>query len=97
MRPFPPSFGNLYMLVGVYYVSKWVEAVTCKRNDHKVVLKFLKENIFSRFGTPKSIINDGGFHFYNRPFINLLPIELEHHAYWAIKKINFDFDQVGTE
>ncbi|KAL6312057.1 hypothetical protein AAG906_027263 [Vitis piasezkii] len=29
-------------------------------NDHKVVLKFLKENIFSRFGVPKAIISDGG-------------------------------------
>ncbi|RVW58679.1 putative mitochondrial protein [Vitis vinifera] len=26
MRPFPMSFGNFYILVGVDYVSKWVEA-----------------------------------------------------------------------
>ena len=24
MGPFPPSFGNQYILVGVDYVSKWV-------------------------------------------------------------------------
>ncbi|RVW64353.1 hypothetical protein CK203_047020 [Vitis vinifera] len=42
-----------------HYVSKWVEAVPCKHNDHRVVLKFLKENIFSRFGVPKAIISDG--------------------------------------
>ncbi|RVW91124.1 Retrovirus-related Pol polyprotein from transposon 17.6 [Vitis vinifera] len=41
------------------YVSKWVEAIPCKHNDHRVVLKFLKENIFSRFGVPKAIISDG--------------------------------------
>ncbi|KAL6347264.1 hypothetical protein AAG906_013700 [Vitis piasezkii] len=29
-----------------------------------VVLKFLKENIFSRFGVPKAIIDDEGAHFY---------------------------------
>ncbi|RVW63900.1 Retrovirus-related Pol polyprotein from transposon 17.6 [Vitis vinifera] len=40
-------------------VSKWVEAIPCKHNDHRVVLKFLKENIFSRFGVPKAIISDG--------------------------------------
>ena len=57
--PFPMSFGNSYILVGVDYVSKWVEVILCKHNDHKVVLKFLKENIFSRFGVPKSIISDG--------------------------------------
>ncbi|KAL6342778.1 hypothetical protein AAG906_016612 [Vitis piasezkii] len=59
MGPFPMSFGNSYILVGVDYVSKWVEAIPCKHNDHRVVLKFLKENIFSRFGVPKAIISDG--------------------------------------
>ncbi|RVW73698.1 Retrovirus-related Pol polyprotein from transposon 297 [Vitis vinifera] len=38
----------------------------------KVVLKFLKENIFSRFGVPKAIISDGGAHFCNKPFEALL-------------------------
>ncbi|RVX03230.1 Retrovirus-related Pol polyprotein from transposon 17.6 [Vitis vinifera] len=36
------------------------------------VLKFLKENIFSRFGVPKAIISDGGTHFCNKPFETLL-------------------------
>ncbi|RVW13074.1 Gag-Pol polyprotein [Vitis vinifera] len=49
-----------------------VEAILCKRNDHRVVLKFLKENIFSRFEVPKSIISDGGTHFCNKPFGILL-------------------------
>ena len=60
MGPFPHSFGNLYILVGVDYVSKWVEKVACKSNDHKVVLKFLKKNIFSSFGISRAIISDGG-------------------------------------
>ena len=72
MRPFPLSFGYSYILVGVDYVSKWVEAIPCKRNDHRVVLKFLKENILSRFGVPKAIISDGGTHFCNKPFEILL-------------------------
>ena len=43
-----------------------------RTNDHKVVLKFIKEHIFSCFGVPRAIINDGGLHFCNRSFENLL-------------------------
>ena len=70
--PFPSSFGYIYILVGFDYMSKWVEVLPCKAVDHRVVLKFLKENIFSRFGVPKAIISDGGSRFCNKPFKNLL-------------------------
>ena len=72
MGPFPSSFGYVYILVGVDYVLKWVEAVPCRAADHRVVLKFLKKNIFSIFGVPKAIISDEGSYFYNKPFENLL-------------------------
>ena len=72
MGPFPPSYGYLYILLAVDYVSKWVEAIPMRTNDHKVVLKFIKEHIFSRFGVPHAIISDGGLHFCNRTFENLL-------------------------
>ena len=68
MGPFPSSFGFEYILVEVDYVSKWVEAIATKTNDHKVVVKFLQDNIFCRFGFPRAIISDGGKHFNNRPF-----------------------------
>ena len=63
--PFPNSFGNLYILHVVDYISKWVEAIPSKTNDNKVVISFLKENIFSRFGIPSAIISDRGTHFCN--------------------------------
>ena len=40
--------------------------------DHNVVLKFLKENIFSKFGVLKAIISDGGSHFCNKAVEGLL-------------------------
>ena len=68
MSPFPYSCGYLYILLAIDYVSKWVEAIPTRTNDHKVILKFLKEHIFSRFGMPRAIISDGRLHFCNRPF-----------------------------
>ena len=72
MGPFPPSFGNLYILLAVDYVSKWVEAIACPRNDANTVVSFLQKNILSRFGTPKTIISDGGSHFANKIFVKLM-------------------------
>jgi hypothetical protein len=72
MGPFPNSYGYLYILVAVDYVSKWVEAAACKTNDHRVVVQFLKDNIFAHFGTPRAIISDGGKHFCNRIFEQLM-------------------------
>jgi hypothetical protein len=72
MGPFPNSCGYIFILVAVDYVSKWVEAIACKMNDHRVVLQFLKENVFARFGTPRAIISDGGKHFCNRFFKKLM-------------------------
>ncbi|KAI4387228.1 hypothetical protein MLD38_005073 [Melastoma candidum] len=72
MGPFPSSFGNSYILVAVDYVSKWVEACACPKNDAQVVTRFLKRNIFTRFGTPRAIISDGGTHFCNKLFEKLL-------------------------
>ena len=65
MGPFPISCGYLYILVAIDYVSKWVEAIPARTNDHTVVVKFLNEYIFSRFGMPRAIISDGGSHFCN--------------------------------
>ena len=58
MGPFPKSYGNEYILVAVDYVSKWVEAVALSTNDTRVVIKFLKKNIFTQFGTPRALISD---------------------------------------
>ena len=62
----------MYIFVAVDYVSKWVEAIPTQNNDHKTMIKFLKEHILSRFGIPRAILSDGGTHFCNKPFESLM-------------------------
>ncbi|GKD49655.1 reverse transcriptase domain-containing protein, partial [Tanacetum coccineum] len=65
MGPFPKSHKFEYILVVVYYVSKWAEAQALLTNDARVVITFLKK-LFWHFGMPKAPINDQGTHFCNK-------------------------------
>ena len=69
---FPSSFENLYILLAVDYVSKWVEATACPKNDANTIVGFLQRNILSRFGAPRTIISGGGSHFANKVFEKLM-------------------------
>ena len=66
MGPFLFSFSNLYILIAVDYVSKWVEAIPTRTNDASVVVKFLRNHIFTQFGTPRALIIDGGTYLCNK-------------------------------
>ena len=66
------SFSNKYILLAVEYVSKWVEAITTRTNDAKVVAKFLRSHIFTRFGTPQALITTEGTHLCNKVVDNVL-------------------------
>ncbi|CAL2270862.1 unnamed protein product [Prunus armeniaca] len=89
------------------YVSKWVKAAALPTNNSKVVVKFLRKNIFTRFGVPRAIISDGewrskrqlGCHHIDLFFGKAcdVPVELEHKAFWAIKTLNFDMSSVSEK
>ncbi|RDY01866.1 gag-pol, partial [Mucuna pruriens] len=64
-----------------FYMSRRVEATATKTNDAKVVVDFLKSNIFYRFGVPKALISDQGSHFCNRAMSSLL------HKYGVVYRI----------
>ncbi|RDX87908.1 Gag-Pol polyprotein, partial [Mucuna pruriens] len=81
MGPFLVSNGYSYILLAINYVSRWVEAIATKTNDAKVVVDFLKSNIFYRFGVPKALISDQGSHFCNRAMSYLL------HKYGVVHRI----------
>ena len=72
MGHFPSSFGNIYILLAVDYVSKWVEATACPRNYATTVVWFMQRNILSRFGKPRTIISVEGSHFTNKIFAKLM-------------------------
>ncbi|RDX91872.1 hypothetical protein CR513_26071, partial [Mucuna pruriens] len=72
MGPFPVSNGYSYILLAVDYVSRWVEAIATRTNDARVVVDFLKSNIFYRFGVPKAVISDQGSHFCNRAMASFI-------------------------
>ena len=72
MGPFPSCLGNEHILLAMDYISKWVEVIASRTNEAKVVVKFLRENIFARFGMPPAIIIDQGTHFNNGSFDALL-------------------------
>nr|GFA04447.1 reverse transcriptase domain-containing protein [Tanacetum cinerariifolium] len=55
----------------VDYLSKWVEAKALPTNDARVVVNFLN-SLFSRFGTPKTIISDRGTHLCNDQFARVM-------------------------
>ena len=72
MDPYPPSFGFTYIFLVVDFVSKWMEAIATKTNDSRVVMTFIRSNIFCTFGILRAIISDQGTHFCNKVLENML-------------------------
>jgi hypothetical protein len=79
MGPFKTTFGFEYILVMVDYVSKWVEAIPCRKASTEESITMIKNMIFPLFGTPRILISDGGTHFTRKNFKKCLPkLGIEH-------------------
>jgi hypothetical protein len=65
---FQNSHGFEHILVMVDYVSKWVEAMPCRKASTEESITMIKNVIFPRFGTPRILISDGGTHFTGKNF-----------------------------
>lgn len=58
--------GHEYILVGVDYFTKWVEAVPLKDVTQKEIIDFIENNIICRFGIPQTITTDQGTVFIGK-------------------------------
>lgn len=63
-----PSSQKVYILVCIGYMMKWVEAKALIRANEEVVLTFLFEEIFVRFGMPRELVTDGEPPFNSHDF-----------------------------
>ncbi|XP_076890571.1 uncharacterized protein LOC143541707 [Bidens hawaiensis] len=102
MDPFPNSCWYLYILVAVDYVSKWVDAIATRTNDHAVMVRVDRKDWSVKMDdalwayrtayktpngtTPYRLVYGKGCH---------LPMELAHQALWAIKSVNMDYNESG--
>ena len=69
MGPFPIAAGNKrYLLIGIVYFTKWVEAEPSANIKDMDAKKFIWRNIVTRFGVPHTLILDNGLQFYNKAF-----------------------------
>nr|XP_018681665.1 PREDICTED: uncharacterized protein LOC108952829 [Musa acuminata subsp. malaccensis] len=69
LGPFPPALGQRkYIIVGVDYFTKWVEAEPLATITEHQVEKFVWKNLVTRFGLPKTIITDNGPQFAGTRF-----------------------------
>jgi transposase InsO family protein len=79
MGPFKNSHGFEHILVMVDFVSKWVEAMPCRKASTEESIAMIKSMIFPHFGTPRILISNGGTHFTGKNFKKCLSkLGIEH-------------------
>ena len=69
VRPFSKATGNKrYLLVGINYFIKWVEAELLANIRDVDAKKFFWKNIVTRFGVPYTLISNNGLQFDSKAF-----------------------------
>jgi len=69
MGPFPITVRQLkFLVVGIDYFTKWVEAETLATIMEKSIQSFVWRNIICKYGIPRVLVFDNGKQFNNSAF-----------------------------
>lgn len=72
MGPFLRAKGDLrYLLVGSYYMTKWVEAKAMRKINQQDCIKFIND-IIMRFGLPRVLVSENDPQFAGAEIKNFL-------------------------
>jgi hypothetical protein len=66
IKPIAKNTSNQYIIVAPDYTTKWVESKALRDNIVKNIVKFIYENIITKFGCPTHFVSDQGSHFINK-------------------------------
>jgi hypothetical protein len=58
-----------WILNATTYFTKWIEVVSTRKKTHVVIIQFLENNIFSRFGCPRRIRTDNATTFKSKRMV----------------------------
>ena len=73
------SSGHEYILVAIYYFTKWVEATSYAGLTAARVAKFIRSYIIYRYGVPHELISDRGAHFRGEVDTLVQEYGIQHH------------------
>eukprot|EP00253_Pinus_taeda_P035267 PITA_35267 len=60
-----------WIIVATDYFTKWIDAIPTRKANHNVVMKFLIENIFTRFGCPHKLVTDNATAFKAKQLVEM--------------------------
>jgi hypothetical protein len=88
IKPIGKHTMNKYILVVTSYAIKWVDARALRMNIIIIIMRFIYECIFTRFGFPLTLVTNQGVHFIlcNQAFKRTLPIEAYQFHYLLFKR-----------
>ncbi|MCI03789.1 gypsy retrotransposon integrase-like protein, partial [Trifolium medium] len=59
---------NRYLIIGINYFTKWIEAEPLSEITSFRVLRFFKRDILALFGIPQAVVTDNGTQFTDKKF-----------------------------